>query len=233
MKLTLIVGSHRKNGRSSRIAMIAAEEAQKLQADLSVAAYSLADYRIDPCQSCYKCAEPHECVIQGDDFPFLFEAMASSDSILFVCPHYAPIPSKMAALLERMEAVCYFSCQEDRHYVPPVKGKRCSIITLRGAGGAVFGAHQALVVQSIVNAVTCGDFVGMRPVDSADLGAEEPDTQQNRDGIRGIVEALIVARVPGQTVPREGIDMPATSRPPATTRSPRAATSGTASIRTD
>ena len=196
MKLIAIVGSHRKHGRSSRIAEIAIEGARKAQPDLSVSIYALADYQIESCRACDKCSEqPHRCVIQEDDFAFLFEAMASADFILFVCPHYTPIPSKMAALLERMEAVCFNSCQKDSEYVPPVRGKRCAIITLRGAGKAVFSRPERnLVIDSINNAVWCGNFVGIRVVSAADLGAEDPEAEEIGEGIRRLGEELVSIR---------------------------------------
>ncbi|MEW6724081.1 MAG: NAD(P)H-dependent oxidoreductase [Bacillota bacterium] len=60
--------------------------------------------RLRPCQACGHCGRiTGRCAISVDDLAEITARLARADGIIIVSPHYAPIPAKLSALLERLE----------------------------------------------------------------------------------------------------------------------------------
>ena len=64
----------------------------------------LKNQKIQPCIGCGKCLHSHRC-IADDDFNKIYLQIINANTILIVSPHYAPIPAKLVALLEKMEQI--------------------------------------------------------------------------------------------------------------------------------
>jgi len=70
---------------------------------------------LEPCTGCGSCAATNRCVT-GDDFNSLYDELIVSDVIFFVSPHYAPIPAKLAAFLEKAEEIAFLKWYKDPAY---------------------------------------------------------------------------------------------------------------------
>jgi len=88
---------------------------------------------IEPCIGCGCCVKNGACVIP-DDFSSIYNKISLADGIVFVAPHYAPIPAKLCALLERIESIAFLNRWNDPAWSPPLQGKP---VVLIGHGGAV------------------------------------------------------------------------------------------------
>lgn len=68
-------------------------------------------FRIEPCDMCEGCAGDGLCV-KDDDFNALNRLWMEHETLVFVCPHYAGIPSKLVAMIEKIQEMSYLGyCQ--------------------------------------------------------------------------------------------------------------------------
>lgn len=98
-----MIGTPRERSTSYKICEIASGYTRRRDPGGTHSILELKHRTVLPCIGCGKCWGPHRCVLQ-DDFNDVYEQVIGSDVVVFVSPHYAPIPAKLAALLERMEA---------------------------------------------------------------------------------------------------------------------------------
>ena len=68
----------------------------------------LIDYEMKPCRMCGKCHPSQRCAMDAA-FNQVFEKLIAADGFFFVVPHYAPLPSKLMILLEKMQEIAYLS----------------------------------------------------------------------------------------------------------------------------
>lgn len=66
----------------------------------------LRNYRIDPCDMCQGCASPGLCT-KFDDFNRFLGQWRSHERAVIVCPHYAGIPAKLVAIVEKLQEMAY------------------------------------------------------------------------------------------------------------------------------
>jgi multimeric flavodoxin WrbA len=69
----------------------------------------LSKLSISPCTACEGCTCFGVCVLpNNDDFSYVLSQMIAFDALFFITPVYAPIPSKLAALFERLLSISFF-----------------------------------------------------------------------------------------------------------------------------
>ena len=107
---------------------------------------------IQPCIGCGRCFESHRCIIH-DDFNDIYTAVIRADIIFIVSPHYAPIPAKLAALLEKMEQITFLHWGKDTSYKSEVFGKPTGIISHGGGGEWALKSYKNMVNDTIANAL--------------------------------------------------------------------------------
>jgi len=113
----------------------------------------LVDYELKPCVGCGECFNKDEC-INDDDFNRIYNLLRKIDTLFIVSAHYAPIPSKLSMLLEKIEQLAFLKRFNDEAYRSPLFGKPVGII---GHGGGTEDLHkyyQAPVIDSIWNALS-------------------------------------------------------------------------------
>lgn len=106
MYIVVIFGSHRMGGTNGEIEKML----KKLHTTHRFDFFHLAEKKIEGCTSCHQCGEVGHCILpssQNDYFQEIFDKMVAADVILIVAPVYAGIPSRLAALFERMTSVLY------------------------------------------------------------------------------------------------------------------------------
>jgi multimeric flavodoxin WrbA len=107
---------------------------------------------IHPCIGCGKCFDSHRCA-QQDDFNQIYAEIIQADMVFIVSPHYAPIPAKLAALLEKMEQITFLHWGKDNSYKSEMFGKPVGIISHGGGGKWALKSYKTMVNDTIANAL--------------------------------------------------------------------------------
>jgi len=108
MKVLIITCSHRTKNVSYSISIKLVRLIRHLKQDVKVDVMELAKMNLRSCCGTSQCTEMEDvkCVYgDEDDFNYIFKQMLESDCVLFIVPKYAPYPSKLLQLYERLVAV--------------------------------------------------------------------------------------------------------------------------------
>jgi multimeric flavodoxin WrbA len=118
----------------------------------------LIDYEMKSCRMCGSCL-PDLCCPRDAAFNRVFTKMRLADGLLVVVPHYAPLPSKLMILLEKMEEMAYLGwCADEQNFRFPLAGRPVAVI---GHGGQsapeALDYYQKALVEPVANAfASCG-----------------------------------------------------------------------------
>lgn len=130
----------------------------------------LIDYEMTPCRMCGECLNIQRCP-RDEAFNRVFEKMIAADGIFVVVPHYAPLPSKLMILFEKMEEIAFLNWSADASYRFPLHQKPAGVI---GHGGQqsteeVLAYYQRSLVEPVAMALSS---VSMRVIGA---GARQPN----------------------------------------------------------
>lgn len=130
-----------KNSASTRICNLIKDKLLARQVDAEVDVLALQDYELNPCIMCGACADGDRCV-HDESFNLVYEKMSAADAVFVVCPHYAPIPSKLIMVLEKLEELFYVRyCKQQTKSFPLIK-KPVGIVAHGGAVGDYDGYYR-------------------------------------------------------------------------------------------
>ena len=128
MKIAIVFASHRRTGKNKEIE----DMITTLSLPHSFDFIRMADININSCTSCYKCADEGKCIID-DDFSQVFRRLISADCIFIISPVYAPIPSRLCALFERLTSLL-FSTGIINTSANPLLGKKAAVFSYCSSG---------------------------------------------------------------------------------------------------
>lgn len=111
----------------------------------------LIDYGMKPCRMCGECLPTLQCS-QDEAFNQVHAKLQSADAVFLVCPHYAPIPSKVMILLEKLEEMAYLKYCQDNTYRTPLHGKPIGIIAHGGQTEAALPDYKTALLDPLANA---------------------------------------------------------------------------------
>ena len=150
MKFVCISAANIEAARTSSASLracqlIADQVAAELPAD-QVEILPLIDYELKSCRMCGECFGSYICT-RDEDFNQVFAKLTAADGLFWVVPHYAPLPSKMMILTEKMEEIVFLGWCANPDYRFPLAGKPVGIIAHGGqnAPEALPYDHKALV----------------------------------------------------------------------------------------
>jgi multimeric flavodoxin WrbA len=110
MKIACVSASNievaRKNSASTRVCELIREIITVHAKTADVEIIALVNYKLKPCRMCGKCLNTGKCT-HDEAFNQVYAKLLEADGIYIVCPHYAPIPSKMMILLEKFEEMAF------------------------------------------------------------------------------------------------------------------------------
>ena len=112
----------------------------------------LKNHTIHPCTGCGGCYESRRCLVD-DNFNYIYSEIIESDVIFIISPHYAPIPAKLAASLEKMEQITFLHWVKDNSYQSEVFGKITGVISHGGGGRWALKSYKKMVNDTIANAL--------------------------------------------------------------------------------
>jgi NAD(P)H-dependent FMN reductase len=181
----------------------------EIQPSIEVEIVPLIDYAMKPCRMCGECLPTLRCS-QDEDFNQVHDRLQSAEAVFLVCPHYAPIPSKVMILLEKLEEMAYLKYCQDNTSVTPLHGKPIGIIAHGGQTEEALPYYKNALLDPLANAfasvqmrvigageqwpngVTFGIKSLTMPTDSIFVTIEH-DWQVIRQRIQPLVENVIAA----------------------------------------
>jgi multimeric flavodoxin WrbA len=183
MKYTCISAANIEPARNTSASVRACEMARSLildedsQAEVEIVA--LLDYEMRSCRMCGECQQPERCA-RDAAFNQVFEKMIAADAVFLVVPHYAPLPSKLMILCEKMEEIAFLNWCADHEYRFPLAGKPVGVV---GHGGQqstaeVIAYYQNALVEPVAQA--------LRSVSMKVIGAGEKSPHGVAFGIQSI-----------------------------------------------
>jgi len=157
---------HNPEGTSFRLARMVFDHISEMAPEAETELVALVDKEIAPCVGCGRCATTHRCLGRRDDFQSIYGHLLEADGLVIVSPHYAPIPAKFCALLERVENISFLGQHNDEDFAPPFAGKLYGVIGHAGGPPELWNDYYQLVFVPIKNAL--GWPVGMIPIDTGE-----------------------------------------------------------------
>lgn len=125
-----------------------------------------------PCVMCGKCQENYSCSFDKD-FNWLFSRILESDAVFLVCPHYAPIPSKVMIMLEKLQEFAYISYCAGRDKDFPINGKHISIIAHGGQRRDYEDCYKKAILQPLNGAFAAAGFDVVGAAQEGGVGLED------------------------------------------------------------
>ena len=147
-----IVHQNAKDSTSYKICEILTGEVMKKMPGVESGIIELRNKSILPCVGCGNCFHSHRCIVD-DDFNDIYEEMIRADIVFIVSPHYAPIPAKLAAVLEKMEQITFLHWGKNNDYQSEVFGKPTGIISHGGGESWALESYKRMVNDTIANAL--------------------------------------------------------------------------------
>jgi len=199
----------RQHSASTRTCELIRDQLAEKQASIEVEIVPLIDYAMKPCRMCGECLPTLRCS-QDEAFNQVHARLQSADAVFLVCPHYAPIPSKVMILLEKMEEMAYLHYCQDNAFLTPVHGKPIGIVAHGGQTEEALPYYKTTLLDPLANAfasvqmrvigageqwpngVTFGIKGLTMPKDTIFVTIEH-DWQAIRQRIRPLVENVIAA----------------------------------------
>jgi multimeric flavodoxin WrbA len=158
MVITCISASNVKHAKSDSTSL----KACKLIKDITEERYpqqayvdiiSLVEYSLSPCTGCGRCYEKRKC-ISDEAFNSIYSRLRMSDGLFIVSAHYAPIPSKLCVLLEKIGQLAFLPRFHNETSRSPLYGKPVGIIAHGRGTGDIIVHYKGLVLDVIANALS-------------------------------------------------------------------------------
>lgn len=138
---------------SVKVCHIIGEIAQKQQDNIDIDIIRLADSELNPCIGCGHCFKKGECP-RDQVFNSLYSRIARADGLFVVAAHYAPIPSKLAMLLEKMEQLAFLPRFHNEMDRSPLYHKPVGIVAHGGGTVEIIRGYKGVVLDTIANALS-------------------------------------------------------------------------------
>jgi multimeric flavodoxin WrbA len=126
MRVAIIFGSQRQGGTHSKIE----DMIDGLNIPHEFDYIRMSEIKIEGCVDCKECSRTGVCILQpckNDMFHNILDRLKNADVILIVSPVYAPIPSRLVALFERLLSISFYS-HEIGKLERPLKNKKTAIV---------------------------------------------------------------------------------------------------------
>ena len=126
---------------------------RKTSGDVHVEIVSLVDFELKSCIGCGRCFNQDKC-FNDNEFNNLYDILRMADALFIISAHYAPIPSKLAILLEKVEQLAFLKRFNDESYRAPLFGKPVGIIGHGGGTEEIHRYYKEPVIDSIWNSLS-------------------------------------------------------------------------------
>jgi FMN-dependent NADH-azoreductase len=185
------IKSSGENSTSLKLSKIIKEKCHKHMKSAQITIYDLRNYEFNSCMGCGACYEnEYRCKID-DQYNHFVEKILKADVLFIVCPHYAPIPSKLSMFLEKLEQNVFLKRFNDENYRCLLFNKPLGIIGHGGGTKSLADWYKGVVIESISNALSFP--IEMKMVDFDDVNRKGiiisvGNVNKNKDSIFPIQE---------------------------------------------
>jgi multimeric flavodoxin WrbA len=158
--------------------------------NMKVEIISLVDYELKPCSGCGRCFHDKVC-IHDKEFNQLFSQLSKCDGMIIVSAHYAPIPSKLAILLEKVEQLAFLPRFHNEEIRSPLYKKPVSIIAHGGGTEDIIRHYKGPVLDTITNALSWPvemDIVGINDEWPNGIAIPVKNVIRNKDSVFPVQE---------------------------------------------
>lgn len=121
--------------------------------DIAVEIVPLLDYELNPCRMTGECYSTGWCE-RDPAFNQVFSRLIEADAIFIVCPHYAPIPSKLVMLFEKMQEMFFLHIMNDPDYIFPLNNKPVGVIGHGGQTEEALSYYKSALLDPIATVLT-------------------------------------------------------------------------------
>lgn len=157
MKIVCVSASNilpaRQYSASTRTCELIREHLGEIDPSITVEIVSLIDYAMKSCRMCGECLPTLRCS-QDEAFNQVHDQLQSADAVFLVCPHYAPIPSKVMIMLEKLEEMAYLKYCQDNTYRTSLHCKPIGIIAHGGQTEEALPYYKSALLDPLANAFT-------------------------------------------------------------------------------
>lgn len=153
----------RQQSASTHACLMAAELAAR-HAAVECEILALIDYELNPCRMCGSCLDSERCC-RDAAFNQVYHRMQSADAVLLVVPQYAPIPSKVAMLCEKLQEITFLNYCRDEQYRGPLYQKPLAVAAHGGQTNEALPYYYQSLATPVAKALA---GVGMRVVGASD-----------------------------------------------------------------
>ena len=157
MIISCISASNIKHAKASstslKVCEMIREIINKVNGSFCIDIIPLVDYELTPCIGCGMCYNKNSCT-RRDDFNYLYSKLIKSDALFIVSAHYAPIPSKLSMLLEKMEQLAFLPRFHNENIHSPLYHKPVGIIGHGGGPEEIINGYRGVVLDTIKNALS-------------------------------------------------------------------------------
>lgn len=126
---------------------------RKIYGDIQVEIICLVDFELKSCIGCGRCFSQDKCN-NDDEFNSIYNILCRADALFVISAHYAPIPSKLVMLLEKVEQLAFLKRFNDESYRSPLFKKPVGIIGHGGGTEEIHKYYKEPVINSIWNALS-------------------------------------------------------------------------------
>lgn len=131
---------------------------------------SLQEYRLKVCRLCGDCSASSICPFDGE-FQKIYSQVLEADQIIFVVPHYSPLPSKLMIIFEKMNEIGYGRWLTSPQLESPFFNKSFAVI---GHGGMpeteeVLSYYRETIVKPVSNTLKSLGFQPMKDSQGSEI----------------------------------------------------------------
>ncbi len=159
LKFTCISASNVENARQHSASTYTCEIVRDLLLEnagdepVDVEILRLLDYEPRPCRMCGSCFVSGQCV-HDPDFNEILVKLRESDAVFVVSPHYAPLPSKLVMILEKLNEMAFLNYCANDEYRSPFYCRPVAIIAHGGQTEEALPYYKKALLEPLANALS-------------------------------------------------------------------------------
>lgn len=143
-----------ENSTSLKVCRLIEEMSKrKMAGNVQVEIIPLVSFELKPYIRCGECHKEDKCK-NDNEFNNIYSILCKADALFVVSAHYAPIPSKLAMLLEKIEQLAFLKRFNYKSYRAPLFGKPVGIVGHGGGAGEMHKYYKEPVINTIWNALS-------------------------------------------------------------------------------
>lgn len=152
------VAHSKEDSTSLKAASLISNIVRETSSEAFVETVALVDLALKPCIMCGHCY-PSWCCTYDESYNNLLAKLITADVVFFVVPHYAPIPSKLSVVLEKIQEMCFIQMCIDNKTPYFLANKVVGVVVHGGSPKEYIESYKTNLLQPVAAAL---QGVGMK-----------------------------------------------------------------------